>query len=175
VFEDESGFMLEPVRRRTWAPRGRTPVQHAWDRRHARLSAISAITLSRQRRRLNLYFRVQQRNVCAEDMVSFVLQLHGRLRQPIILVWDRSGPHRKAARLLQNKSLSWLRIDWLPAYAPELNPTEQCWNHAKRTDLANYFPDDIDQLSDTVRESISKQRERQQLLRSHFRVAKLRI
>ena len=42
VFLDESGFMLQPVRRRTWAPSGQTPIQKAWDR-HERLSAIGII------------------------------------------------------------------------------------------------------------------------------------
>ena len=39
VFLDESGFMLQPLRRRTWAPRGQTPVQYAWDR-HDRFSVL---------------------------------------------------------------------------------------------------------------------------------------
>ena len=41
VFLDESGFMLQPLLRRTWAPQGETPLSHAWDR-HDRLSVISA-------------------------------------------------------------------------------------------------------------------------------------
>jgi transposase len=45
VFLDESGFFLTPTVRRTLAPRGKTPVLAAWDRRD-RLSAISCITLS---------------------------------------------------------------------------------------------------------------------------------
>jgi len=32
VFIDESGFMLQPVVRRTWAPRGETPILKSWDR-----------------------------------------------------------------------------------------------------------------------------------------------
>src|SRR6185437_12551462 len=45
VFLDESGFFLTPTVRRTLAPRGQTPVLHAWDRRD-KLSAISGITVS---------------------------------------------------------------------------------------------------------------------------------
>jgi hypothetical protein len=40
VFLDESGFLLQPLRRRVWAPRGQTPVQYAWDR-HDRITALS--------------------------------------------------------------------------------------------------------------------------------------
>jgi len=166
--------MLQPSRRRTWAPRGKTPVQYAWDR-HDRLSAISTITVSPRRRKIGMYFRVQQHNVCAEDLVGIVRQLHGLLAGPIILVWDRSGPHRKAARLLLQDKPAWLRIEWLPPYAPDLNPTEQCWNHAKHSDLANFLPDDTDELKQAVRDSFSGQRSNQKLLRSYFKTAQLRL
>lgn len=166
--------MLEPVRRRTWAPCGQTPVQYAWDR-HDRLSVTSAITLSGTRRRVGLYFRWQRENVCAEDLVSFVRQLHRRLGRPLILVWDRSGPHRRATKLLLADQPTWLQIEWLPPYAPDLNPTEQCWNHSKNVDLGNYLPDDIEQLSAAVRKSFSQQRNNQPLLRSFFQTAQLTL
>jgi hypothetical protein len=46
VFLDESGFMLQPVRRRTWAPSGQTPYHDAWDR-HERLRVVG-LTAVRQ-------------------------------------------------------------------------------------------------------------------------------
>ncbi len=166
--------MLQPSCRRTWAPRGQTPVQYGWDR-HDRLSATNVITLSPRRRRVGLYFCVQPRNVCAEDLVSVVRQVHRHLRTPIILVWDRSGPHRKAARLLLAKQPSWLQIEWLPPYAPDLNPTEQCWNQAKNSDLGNFLPKDVAHLKRSVRKSFFRQRGNQKLLRSYFKTAQLRI
>jgi hypothetical protein len=57
VFLNESGFMLAPLVRRTYAPRGRTPILDCWDRRD-RVSAISAVTVSPMRRRPNLDFRL---------------------------------------------------------------------------------------------------------------------
>ncbi len=48
VFLDESGFMLQPVCRRPWAPRGQTPILRQWDRRD-RLSALSALTVAPRR------------------------------------------------------------------------------------------------------------------------------
>ena len=53
VFLDESGFQLTPVVRRTYAPRGKTPIVEAWYRK-GRISAISAVTVSPVRRRPNL-------------------------------------------------------------------------------------------------------------------------
>jgi transposase len=55
VFLDESGFQLTPTVRRSLAPRGRTPIVHAWDRRD-KISAISCLTVSPIAGRTNLYF-----------------------------------------------------------------------------------------------------------------------
>jgi transposase len=165
--------MLQPVRRRTWAPRGDTPVHAAWDR-HDRLSAIGAITVSPHRRHLGHYFQILRRNVDAEDLVWFVEQLHRRLRR-IILVWDRSGPHRRAHRLLLAKHADWLEIEWLPPYSPELNPEEHCWKHTKYDDLPNFIPDDLDDLYLAAASSISQQGQNPVLLRSYFDAAELRL
>ena len=66
--------MLQPVRRRTWAPSGQTPIQRAWDR-HDRLSAISVITLSPNQRRPNLFFQVLPRNIDADDTIWFLTRM----------------------------------------------------------------------------------------------------
>lgn len=52
--------MLQPVVRRTRAPRGQTPVLDCRDR-HDRLSVISDLTMSAERRRLGLYFELHSR------------------------------------------------------------------------------------------------------------------
>ena len=62
AFLDESGFFLTPTVRRTLAPRGKTPVLDAWDRRD-RWSAISCITLSPVSGRPGLYFDLLDHNV----------------------------------------------------------------------------------------------------------------
>ena len=166
--------MLQPLRRRTWAPRGQTPIQRAWDR-YDRLSVIGVITVSPLRRRLGEYFRIQARNVDAEDLVWFVEQMHRRLPRHIILVWDRSGPHRRAATLLLGKHSDWLTIEWLPPYAAELNPEEQCWKHTKYDDLDDFIPDDLDDLYEAVGTSLDQQCHNARLLHSYFDHAKLRL
>src|SRR5215204_3123932 len=71
VFLDESGFMLTPTVRRTFAPRGRTPVLDALDRRD-RWSAISCITVSPVAGRPGLYFDLLGHNVRGPDVVAFL-------------------------------------------------------------------------------------------------------
>jgi transposase len=164
--------MLQPTVRRTWARKGQTPILKSYDRRD-RLSAISAITVSPKRRRLGLYFDLLDHNVLADDFQAFVDQLLRRVGRPIILVIDRYSVHRSAAKALLARHAKRLQIEWLPAYAPELNPDEQVWNHTKYADLANFVPDDILHLGRSVCASLRALRSQQTLLLSFFNHAKL--
>jgi len=172
VFLDESGFMLQPLRRRTWAPRGQTPIHRAW-RRHDRLSVLAALTLSPLQKRIGIYLSYQQENFRAPSVVQFVRHLHRQLGCKLILVWDRWSVHRSAARELLHNTPAWLQIEWLPSYAPELNPVEAMWSYTKHGQLANFLPDDIQDLEDAVVESISDQHYDTKLKQSFFQTAQL--
>jgi transposase len=170
VFLDESGFMLQPLRRRTWAPRGQTPIQYSWDR-HDRWSVLGALSLAPWALRIGIYFRLHDHNIVASDVVEFVKQLHRQIGRRLIVVWDRWNVHRSAAKRLARHR--WLQIEYLPAYAPELNPVEAMWNHTKYSDLANFIPDDAGHLSKSIVASLSEQRSDPHLKYSFFRYANL--
>ncbi len=139
VFLDESGFMLTPTVRRTWAPQGETPLLSCWDRRD-RLSAISAITVSPQRARLNFSFTLlpDNANVTAADVVAFLRHLKRELGGPFTVIWDGSPVHSRSrvvrAYLAKHPEIV---AETLPSYAPELNPDEGVWGWTKYGRLAN--------------------------------------
>ena len=164
--------MLQPVVRRTWAPKGETPIQYSWDR-HDRLSTIAAITLSPQRRRLRLYFQIHDRNITSQEVMHFLRLIHRHLRRKLIVVMDRYSVHRKAVRLLQEAGVDWFEVAWLPSYAPELNPVEMVWNHTKYADLANFLPEDLHDLQQAVATSLEHTCDEGHLLRSFFQYAGL--
>lgn len=166
--------MLQPVVRRTWAPKGRTPIHYSWDR-HDRLSGMAALTVSPMRRRLGLYFQLHRRNIQFDQVMAFLTLLHRHLRRKFILVLDRYSAHRKAVRLLQAQHPDWFEVEWLPAYAPDLNPVELVWNHTKYADLANFIPEHLDDLEESVTLSLEETRATTHLLRSFFRHAKLEL
>jgi transposase len=166
--------MLQPTVRRTWAPKGQTPVLCSWDRRD-RLSVISAVTCSPKRRRLGLYFSIENHNIRADDFEAFVADLLKHFPAGIILVIDRWMVHRSGVRSLKSRFGNRVDVEWLPAYAPELNPDEQVWNHSKYSQLANFIPDNVEHLAEAVKESIGRQSRQQNLLRSFFHCAKLNL
>ena len=174
VLIDESGFMLQPVVRRTWARRGQTPVHRTWDR-HDRISAIAAITVSPVRRRLGLYFRLQDDNFRTPAIVSFVRHVRRHVGPRLLVVWDRLNAHRTASNQLTRHFGNNVQTHLLPGYAPELNPVEQVWSHTKYAELANNIPDDITQLWNDVSTSLSRKRKKPALLKAFFRHARLTL
>lgn len=172
VFLDETGLMLGPLVRRTWAPKAQTPVMYCWDRRD-RLSVIAALSLSAPAKRVGLYFAVHEKNITAEETEAFLRQVQRSLGRKLIVVMDRWAVHRKAAKSLFGDERFW--IEWLPPYAPDLNPVEHVWKHTKYDDLANYVPDDLLDLELELDWSIDQTRRRPELLRSFFHAAKMKI
>lgn len=162
------------MNRRTWAPTGSRPQQYAWDR-HDRLSVIGSLALSPRRKRVRLAFRVHDHNVRTKDVMRYLYALHRQHGGPLIVVLDRLNVHRAAVRRLRARGASWLSVEWLPAYAPDLNPVEALWSHAKYTALANFVPDDVAHLEDAVIEAVGDTHFNQPLLRSFFHAAKLKL
>lgn len=169
--------MLQPVARRTWAPRGQTPVHRSWDR-HDRLSVIAAITLAPRRLRLGLYFGLLQCNFNGELIFRFLLWMLRTLRRPVVFVMDRLSAHRMGVRLLHEHlgdQAHLVQVEWLPAYAPDLNPVENAWCRTKHGQLANFIPEDIDHLARAIDRSLYSTRATPAMLRSFFKKSGLAL
>lgn len=168
AFLDESGFHLTPTVRRTLAPRGKTPVLEAWDRRD-KWSAISCITLSPVAARPGLYFDLLDHNVRGPDVVTFLAELHRRLGR-VTVVWDRNQIHSKSKVVK-----AWLAThpdvvaEDFPGYVPDLNPDEGVWGWTKYGRLANLAANDKDELWDHVVEELITVKHRPDLLRGFIR------
>jgi transposase len=175
VFLDESGFMLTPTVRRTWAPQGETPLLKCWDRRD-RLSAISCITVSPNVGRANFYFALldDNSNAKATDIVAFLRQLKRQLGAPFTVIWDGSNIHSRS-RLVKDYLAKHPEIvaETLPGYAPELNPDEGVWGWSKYGRLANLAATDTAELRQRIREEFAKLREDRHLLNAFIEEAEL--
>lgn len=162
VFLDESGFLLIPNLKRTWAPRGQTPiVRHLLS--HKKLSAMSALSISPKRKHIALYLQFRQQAFKALDVRVFLTELLRQIRGPVILVWDRSPIHTDGGVQAFMEQHSRLHCEYFPGYAPELNPAEFVWAQADAA-LANSAPEDLKELRTQLNKSKRRLHNSQQLL-----------
>jgi hypothetical protein len=139
---------MGPLVRRSWAPRGRTPVLMQRGRSRRKVSVIGALVISPRRHRLRAYFSLlAEANFDGEHVLRFLRQLCRALRVPIALIWDRGQAHiGEPVKGWLERNRRRIRAELLPPYAPELNPVELIWGHAKTNGLANYAPVDFTDL-----------------------------
>ena len=166
--------MLQPVCRRTWAPRGQTPILRQWDRRD-RLSVISALTVAPRRRRFGLYWALHRDNIRSAEVLRFLQALRRHLPHGFTLIWDRHGPHWATCVTTWLAKYPRIVVEYLPPYAPDLNPVEPVWSHTKYSDLANFAPEDLTTLEAAVLGALSDTRANRTLLAAFVRAAGLEL
>mgnify|MGYP001818444791 CR=1 FL=1 len=170
IFLDESGFSERPSVRRTWSPRGRTPILVApfnWKR----LSAIASLVTTPQARRVGLCLRLQPGTVKQPQVLAYLKSLKQYVgRRKAILLWDRLPAHRGAkVQAWIAKQSNWLTMEYLPPYAPELNPVEYFWSHLSRTDMAQFVGEDLAAVRCQARKGACRVRHRPDLSKAFLK------
>src|SRR5690349_12792627 len=92
----------------------------------------------------SFYFQIFDKAIGKEEIVEFLIRLLRHLPGPLLIIWDGLPAHR--SRLLADfvGCLDGvIAIEYLPAYAPELNPVEYLWGHWKHHELRNVCPRDL--------------------------------
>jgi transposase len=118
-----------------------------------KLSVAGALAYRWDGRRCRFFFRTIPDSFKAPDIISFLRALKRHFQgKKVTLLWDRLQGHK--ARLTQaylRTQRDWLRMEWLPPYAPDLNPTELVWGRAKGGDLANQAVYHLAEVADALR------------------------
>ena len=153
VFVDESGFSELPNVRRTWSPRGVTPIiRHHFNWK--RLHAIVAIDCEIDGSDLNVVFYLQPGTINKESMVAFLDAMHSEIDGPVVLLWDGLPVHRsKIVKEHIDSCKEWLKVERFPAYAPELNPVEYLLSAIKSKDVANLCAVSIDHIASKLEDA----------------------
>jgi transposase len=167
AFLDESGFMLQPLVRRTLAPRGKRVIMRC-SAKHDRISAISCVTLSPQAMRAGLYSRLHSnRTIHAEEVVEFLQYLGKKVSGEWTVVWDRNNIHGRSkvvkAWLARHPNVV---VEDFPSYDPDANPDEWVWSWSKYGKLCNLCPADIEDLFDHVVDALEELKHQPTLLAS---------
>ena len=155
VFIDESGVSERPHRVRTWAPKGQTPIlqySFTWNQ----LSAVAGVTF------WNIYFKLVNGAVRAPELVAFLKNLRRHLRgRKLLIIWDRLQAHRsRLVRDYVETEGGDIQLEFLPPYAPELNPVEYLWAHWKQHEMPNFCPKDFAELCAFARAKLKRTQRR---------------
>lgn len=158
---------MAPLLRRTWSPRGQTPILYQKTRSYKKVSMIAALTLAPHRQRIGLYFSLYANaNIASPQIIRFLKVLAAQIQKPMLILWDRLLAHRSknVCKLLKRRRK--LHMEFFPPYAPELNPTEPFWGYLKMNPLANHAPKEVHILSRTARYHAHKISRQPDILRS---------
>ena len=149
LFADESEALTHPSLAHVWAKKGadlRIPAPG----QSAKVAMLGVLDW----RRRKLIVRTS-RTKRSSDFIALLEEVDRRYAPkfgvaltPIVLVLDNGPIHTsKASRAALAQRAHWLRVEWLPQYAPDLNAIEGVWRDLKRHHLAHQTftgPDDLD-------------------------------
>lgn len=157
----------QPHRVRTWAPRGCTPVlQYHFNWKT--FSVVAGLTV------VNFYFQLFDGAIRSVQVIEFLRHLLRHLPGRLLIVWDGAGIHH--SRAVREFVGSWgqrLQVEYLPAYAPELNPTEYIWGHLKQHELANFCAHHGWELTLRATQALRRMRRRPRLITAFWKQAEL--
>ena len=160
-FEDEAAVDLRERSGKTWSERGIRPDVYVTGQR-GRINILSVVTPNGK-----LNYHVTEKNITSQEYIQFLNQIIECRQQPIFLIVDRASFHRsKRVRWFVWRHRRQIRIFYLPAYSPELNPDEHVWEEIKdkqlgrqpiknKSDLKNRLHSALKSLQDRVERVIS--------------------
>jgi len=155
VFLDESEALTHPYLARCWARRGtelrvEAPGQA---KKQAMLGAFDPV-------RGHLLVRASPTKR-STDFVALLDQLgaaYGTAERtrPLVAVLDNGPIHTSKLTTKALAARTWLTLEWLPKYAPELNDIERCWRDLKQHQLANRTFADVDALARAIPDAVAR-------------------
>jgi transposase len=152
LFLDETGFRADGQMGRTWGAKGRTPVV---ERDGRRPSAF--------------YWEVFRGTFTSARFAGFLERFMKRRKGPVVIVLDNHPVHvSKAVVRLAERSEDRLRLEYLPAYGPELNAREQAWRYAKRTGTSRNPLREGESISERAERDLEAMQRKPRLIRSFF-------
>jgi transposase len=108
-------------------------------------------------------------------VISVLRSFRRKIGMPLLVVWDRLNAHRSRATMdFVSAHAQDYAVAYLPAYAPELNPEEQCNAIVKRA-MANALPGSVADLHRLARREFSRLKRRPAMIVRFFRHAGLSV
>jgi transposase len=172
---DESGLLMAPLLRRSWALAGHPPSSKYKAKHREKVSVAAAIWLTPGRDRLHLAYQTLVNGYFnTEAVAAFLKGAVVGLADPLVVLWDTGTMHKgEPLRELLGEAKRRLDIEPLPAHAPQLMPVEFLWRWLKYGRLCNFAPLNAEHLNEAVVRELDAIRDNQVLLASFFHQSEL--
>ena len=120
---------------------------------------------------VQLAVHVRAGNYDTDSLIEVLGELRRFLAgEKATLVWDGLPAHRsRAMRAWLNRQRSWLVVEPLPGYAPDLNPVEALWSNLKGVELVNLAGDTLQEVIAAAERGIQRIRDTHHLAYSFLR------
>ncbi|EMO72664.1 transposase [Leptospira santarosai] len=120
----------------------------------------------------DFHFQIVTGSVKSHDLIHFLKMLLKENRKKILIVWDNLSVHKsKVVKEFLKENEKRLRVEFLPPYAPELNPQEYIWGRWKRNYMANFCPENLSSLIQRTKSTLAKLKSNTSSFESYLRQA----
>lgn len=149
-YADEAIISLIPYVGKTWAFPNKKPIVHVSGKRGQNIGITAAVN---QQGRLCFELTKEKERFTAKIFIRFLKKMMKQFsNQFIILIVDGAPTHTAdLVEEFEQENRKCLQIEILPAYSPELNPTEKCWRFLKTKKLDGSMAIAKDELRDKTK------------------------
>lgn len=153
---------------------GHAPVLRRISKRRE-VSSLIAVTAPLDGHVPRLYARHFLGAIHGWEVLLALRYFRARIGSPLIIVWDHLSAHRAVeVRDYLAAHRGDFHVEWLPGYAPELNPEEQC-NNCVKLAMLNAMPASVEDLRHSARVNFIRLGRKPHLLHHFFHHAGLSV
>jgi transposase len=120
------------------------------------------------------YFRLFNGSIKSPQIVEFLKALQATIGKKLLIIWDRLQAHRsKLVKAHVEAQRGQIAIDYLPAYAPDMNPVECIWGYLKHHAMPNYCARDLGDVAHRARSNLRSMKRRTTLVTAFWKQVEL--
>lgn len=162
-WSDETAVQNKPNCQRSYGIKGKTPVVVKSGKR-MKCSLISSVT-----NKGKIRFMGYQGGLTADTMIEFMKRLTKRSERKIFLIVDNLPTHKsQKIKEWEESNKEKIELIYLPAYSPELNPTELVNSYLKKIVFKEKYPENQSELEKQAHRAMRKIQNEEEKVESLF-------
>ena len=119
-----------------------------------------------------IYKRHFDGSINSEKLLAGLQHFRAHIHGPFILIWDQSRTHKSLLVKAYLAKHPEIHVEYLPSYAPELNPEEYCHGNVKQR-MKNAVFHSKSEIRKSLNKGFSRLRKRPDILLGFFHHAGL--